>query len=141
MKYLSWTFCVWIIFFGRLKQINLPINIQIDVRIDTFINLVVIYHVAVSLTLSWRRPLSYRNQSIDLLCSFWSIRKDFRNNSNRISLDLTEILALILTKETTITSANFYLSRYSHMQLLFWKRRSEIFHKNSQQPTMDLIFF
>ena len=141
MKYLTWTFCVWIIFFDRLKQINLPINVQIDVRIDTFINLVVIYHMAVSLTLSWRRPLSYRNQSIDLLCSFWSIRKDFRNNSNRISLDLTEILALILTEETTITSANFCLSRYSHMQLLFWKRRSEIFRKNSPQPTMDLIFF
>ena len=39
------------------------------IRMLKYIHLFAIpYFVRVSLTLSWRRPLSYRNQSIDLLC-------------------------------------------------------------------------
>ena len=39
------------------------------IRMLKYIHLFAIpYYVRVTLTLSWRRPLSYRNQSIDLFC-------------------------------------------------------------------------
>ena len=63
------------IFIACKKYLFLTCFILFNIFLCSFIQMLkyihlfaIPYYVRVSLTLSWRRPLSYRNQSIDLFC-------------------------------------------------------------------------
>ena len=69
------------------------------------------------LTLSWQRPLSYRNQSIDLLCKSvdWflydnSLRQERVKQENKLDILVVEVYSHpAFTAENIVISPNFLL--------------------------------
>ena len=80
----------------------------------------------ISLTLSWQRPLSYRNQSIDLFCKITApVMKELRRLTFCASQNVLQFVILIEIFENSTISQHLDTSIYN-MKTLKFSRQFEL---------------